>query len=79
MTSAVALALSICDICPIFSSSVIRPRRSCTRSLMGCFASLYLTYCAADGRRRTARTTRHAAADDTVVIAVTATLVDSVG
>ncbi|WVZ60556.1 hypothetical protein U9M48_010562 [Paspalum notatum var. saurae] len=43
MTSSVALALSICDIWPIFSSSVIRLRRSSTRSLIGCFGSLYLT------------------------------------
>jgi hypothetical protein len=78
-----ALAVSICDIWPIFSSSVIRLRRSCTRSLMGCFASLYLTYSAAnaaDGRRRKAKT-RHAtavAAVERVIAVVTATFVDSV-
>jgi hypothetical protein len=50
---------------------------------MGCFASLYLTYSAAnaaDGRRRKAKT-RHAtavAAVERVIAVVTATFVDSV-
>nr|CAB3493236.1 unnamed protein product [Digitaria exilis] len=62
MTSVVALALSICDICPIFSSRVMRLSRSSTRSLIGCFGSLYLTYSAAvaGDARKTAATRRHA-------------------
>uniref|UniRef100_A0A0A9GJ12 Uncharacterized protein n=1 Tax=Arundo donax TaxID=35708 RepID=A0A0A9GJ12_ARUDO len=40
-TSGDATSRSICVICPIFSASVIRPRRSATRASTGLLASLY--------------------------------------